>query len=456
MRLVLPGVGRSAGVRVRKARFEFLRVTARPGFCTNASDPAIEGEDENGIGKAQDYSFHADRNKADIEVTLDTQAPEEFFAREGGYVDRDKTWVYLWCKDYGGKCVIRISLEGLNGGKIIRLGDLGIPQDDDDDGIADLWELGAISDWQSQYGHQPWTLKSLAPHLDPELRDPDGPGPLTDHFSEGDAIPVWAEYRGFMLDGGGFNPYTERPHEGGYIRLSPARKEALLEIDKEQYLAGVDGSDVRPFLDSAARILRREAGIYLYFLYDDLELPAHDFLPTDDVVTRIRKRQNYMGNHRGPAARNRADPMWKSFLRFLAHDMVISNLPIGYLAANELAATWYIALGEEQKATTGTLLATQRISEWAAGKGVPTVSCFGSLVAHELCHMLIHPRIGRDSPWDTTSHLKENPAGDELMALLETKNTTELGVRIRTLTQKEIDFMRHAGIYRHAELGWEW
>lgn len=76
--------------------------------------------------------------------------------------------------------------------------------------------------------------------------DPDGPGPLPEHKTEGDSLAVFQEYRGFILDGG-------PGHSGGHTRLSPARKEFLVEVD---IMAGVthmpSEAEIRGIMDTVS------------------------------------------------------------------------------------------------------------------------------------------------------------------------------------------------------------
>jgi hypothetical protein len=114
-----------------------------------------------------------------------------------------------------------------------------VPLDTDNDGIADTWERAAVGQWENQYRErvQPanvlsWfdPLDAFGSPMDDEQADPDGPGPLVAQKTEGDHIPVFDEYRGFILNGGGFDG-TKMKSTGGHLRLSPARKEALIEVD---------------------------------------------------------------------------------------------------------------------------------------------------------------------------------------------------------------------------------
>ena len=82
-----------------------------------------------------------------------------------------------------------------------------IPIDQDGNGIADVWERAKLQEWNQQYqGDEPKTPFGgggifFRPE-DSEKPDPDGAaGPLVAQKSGGDHIPVFDEYRGFLLGG---------------------------------------------------------------------------------------------------------------------------------------------------------------------------------------------------------------------------------------------------------------
>ena len=56
----------------------------------------------------------------------------------------------------------------------------------------------------------------------------DGLWVLPEHKTAGDSLIVRQEYRGFVVDGGGYDWNGRNPHPGGHTRLSPVFKELLV------------------------------------------------------------------------------------------------------------------------------------------------------------------------------------------------------------------------------------
>jgi len=222
MRIILPGLGREAGVET--IRFRIRNCTSWSGYCVNASFRSTRG----GPGDS-DYSLNRAQDKLALVITRDSPAPGED-AAEGGQIEEGRSWVLLWCKDYGGSCLVEIQPE--KAGRALPKLSLRIPYEANPNGIADLWEERMLEAWQDQFGQQRAGGR-FDPLEDGELRDPDGAGPRPEHEVAGDGLRVRDEYRGFILD-----PRTEQPqqhpdeHHGGHLRLSAARKELLVQVNE--------------------------------------------------------------------------------------------------------------------------------------------------------------------------------------------------------------------------------
>jgi len=238
MKLILPA-GRKEGLT--KVVFRIREVSNLPGYCENKKVPEAYGSNE-----GDDFSF------ASLEDCRERPAT----------IDQHQSYVDIWCKDFGGRCEVSVDL-CVCGRQLPKCFRLRIPRDDDEDGIADIWEREKVQEWNDQYGeHHYEDRPSLAhrffgrvvhvfylgipeeaytyhwdwaPH---ERRDPDGPNNadggynMPPHKREGDGLDVFQEYRGFILDGGGYDWEGENPHPGGHKRLSPAFKELLVEVDR--------------------------------------------------------------------------------------------------------------------------------------------------------------------------------------------------------------------------------
>jgi hypothetical protein len=292
MKLIIDGYG-SDNKKVSKVEFELLQTTSYTGYSGNKSDPTVEGE-----SNKDDYSFQRNGNGhnpgeiATITVTRAGAGSAETTAHGGlygGKMEATSTWVNFYAKDYGGWAIVRVNvhLNDENGHPLeVYFQDLSIPFDTTDDKIADKWQVQSVAKWYAQYGvyplNAPLTAASAAaifsPTADGEMRDPDGAGSnYVPQAEAGDAHTVLAEYRGYILDGGGFDGAGENGFPGGHTRLEPARKEILLEADRATVLNNVPAVGLSGILDGAAKVFsdaERGAGIYLYYLFDEANYVA--------------------------------------------------------------------------------------------------------------------------------------------------------------------------------------
>ena len=114
---------------------------------------------------------------------------------------------------------------------------------------------------------------------------------LPPHRSVGDSLTVFQEYRGFILDGGGFDGLGQNGHAGGHMRLSPAYKELLLEVDTmpQAEVGGMPAAnDLRTMMERVARGYSDRdngAGIRPYWVVDEPSA-AYKLLTTANDATK--------------------------------------------------------------------------------------------------------------------------------------------------------------------------
>jgi hypothetical protein len=331
--------------------------------------------------------------------------------------------------------------------------EFALPPDHDNDHIADVWERAMIEQWNSQYGAMEdvtdlsfFDPDGMGDFPDSEELDPDGNGPLVDQATEGDHIPVDVEYRGFILDGGGFDAAGANAHPGGHKRLSPARKEALLEVDHDDpmNLPNLPAGGVTDYLEVGARVLSnpvhmgadvRGAGIYMYWVIDDDSL-APNFPAPPAVIGHEEFRDNLEDN-RGPAH----VAMPPAFLfdvarKYFTHLIIIGDAPAGY----DVQSGWsYDEMHTMDTDKRGFYLHTDEIHDEAgAFMGVSDADYGGTALAHEFLHIVIDPGVVA-MQWDGNEHFIGNPMGGEVMDYPAAHNVEEENIRIGDETQEEID-----------------
>lgn len=286
-----------------------------PGYAQNRTDPSVEG-----TANDDDYSFKRDGDYTAITIVRspnadDPNKPSGLPGREfGGKMEAGKTWVNFYCKDYAGASRLRATLHYSDGRPDEMLA-LSVPLDDDvgpngtGDGIADKWEIAMGQRWSAQYGLPPLTVQEALAKFGPgegvdiELADPDGAGALWAQAETGDAHTVLEEYRGYVLDGGGLDGAGANGHAGGHVRLDPARKEILIEVDRAAVVKNVPGAgnDVTAKLGAimtgASGVFSeatRGAGIRMYWLMDEdaLDLPENTVNNAPKVKTAFRNSRD--------------------------------------------------------------------------------------------------------------------------------------------------------------------
>ncbi len=268
MQLIAEGVGVDAGVD--SVVFRIVSTTDLGGYVENASDLKVIGLD-----REDDYSFD--------ELVDSRSAP--------GTMESDRSYANFWAKDYGGQATVEVDF--VRHGVTLLTTSLQVPKDGDGDGIADIWERKMVEQWDAQFD---WTTPVDTVFFndddDKELIDPDG---ITDvltfsspsgqkmgnHAAAGDGRTVLQEYRGFILDGGGHDWAGANPHPGGHVRLSPAYKELLVEVDAMEAVTHMpDRAGIAGWMDTVAIGMSQAedgAGIRMFYIIDDIATPHDNF-----------------------------------------------------------------------------------------------------------------------------------------------------------------------------------
>jgi hypothetical protein len=129
-------------------------------------------------------------------------------------------------------------------------------------------------------------------------------------------LTFFQEYRGFVLDGGYF-------HSGGHKRLSPAKKEMLLEVDIMEDIINMSDSAIESVLDDSAYLFNQDSGVGLYWALDEktyfvaageynVEATGPTWAPRGDLFN-----EGYDVTFDGYAATNRSDVLKYEFVHLM-------------------------------------------------------------------------------------------------------------------------------------------
>jgi hypothetical protein len=202
--------------------------------------------------------------------------------------------VEFWAKDYGGRAVVVV--EFIRDSVTVFEWEMVVPIDEDSDGIADIWELARVEEWNTQYDESQTVDNTFfddeeeSGNRDKEQEDPDGEENtdggtnLPDHKTTGDILSAFDEYRGYILDGG-YDGFA-----GGHIRLSPVAKEFLLEVDAMEdvdHMPNLEG--IEAWMDDVADgmgQLTDGIGVRMYYVVDGISTSHTDFDPTGTGYTQ--------------------------------------------------------------------------------------------------------------------------------------------------------------------------
>jgi hypothetical protein len=314
MSLVLDGVGKEVlqGANAASVSFEIpfdpnksrsYDVTANPGYAGNKTDNAVSGNTRD-----DDYSFDPDvnlkkANPSNVTVaTYNTSTP-------------------FWAKDYGGWAVVKAHV--LDGkGKDLKTFSITIPVDTNNNYIADVWEkaqaletqqweqLPAPPDWKRfLFQNGKWQDANTGPAPVETDKTVNDPVKLPARLTVGDGLSPAYEYRGVIVDGGGFSP-DGKTSRHGHVRLSTAEQQALIDVNEMQGAA--IGNSILP--PDAAPPLKVEdwmdhvtaaysqtnygAGMLGYYVLDRMAA-ANDVFSGFNTIDPLRKRlREYMNGNR--------------------------------------------------------------------------------------------------------------------------------------------------------------
>ena len=388
MKLIVDGIG-SQTAGVTKIEFVIASVTRLPGYASNRTDTRVEGE-----GFDKDYAFSSindgvmnDQQKQSLTVFPDRMEPT-------------RTVVSFYAKDYGGAAVVeaRVYVNDGTGERLGRTITLKVPKDEDSDGLADKWEEQMAARWAAQYGTAPLDAPHardlIQPADDGELKDPDGAGALVAQKETGDGHTVLEEYRGYVLDGGGFNGQGANGHTGGHIRLDPARKEVLLEVDRAEVLNKVPGNNLTGVLDGATKVFSnadRGAGIYVYYLFDEIQLT----ISRDDMDTSIKQRAKLVNT--------RNIRLMSDFVHLLVYDQGRRSADQANGRPPSAGALAFDRVTTTMVSQRGVAFATTDVDDQLTSAVLPKRDeAFATAVAHEITHLLIDSR--NTAGFDTHEH----------------------------------------------------
>jgi hypothetical protein len=323
---------------VASVRFELVSYTTLEGFCANSYQPDAT---------SYDYSFDS--------------STDSWIAQEP--VVGGKAVVDFYCKDFGGRCRVEVTFRDA-ANNVLHTCWLDIPRDADSDGISDQWEENAVTEWNAQYGESQTVGNGFfATSDDKEKTDPDGAGSLAAHATVGDSLTVMQEYRGFMFDGP-----ADWGGTVGYKRLSPARKNLLIEVEN---MGGFTGSATKAEVVSAMATLKAvylsSTGAEVDYATDNNNAPYANFSSESAVTT-------YRTTHRGHDA-STFDYSEYVYLLFCEKDWAANTYGRG-------GGGW---LGGNVYCTTGRARASSLSS---LGLGISFSGCIGYTATHEIGHCL--------------------------------------------------------------------
>jgi hypothetical protein len=321
------------------------------------------------------------------------------------------------------------------------------------DGLADKWERAMAARYRNQYGPGaalPGSdLQYFSMDSDKERHRP-GPRPAyTFQHTSGDAHTALEEYRGYILDGGGFNGLGANGHAGGHIRLDPARKELLVEVDKGTVLTGLPNGDVPAAMNEAAKVfsstgvagaVNRGAGIYMYYVIDQTQaIPLADVDTIPEIAAKMLATRN--------------STLQSDFLHLLLFDE-------GTMAASKAAGVPPVpafSFGDlwPVPRERGAVIGTKDLhTEFADPPFSDRLGVYATTIAHELVHLLIRPNgaEGFDGEEHTEDANEDGIANDaqDRSCLMYHKQAVENArvstARLFPLVQAYIDLSNSEGL----------
>ena len=279
---IFNGLGTDDGVG--KIFASLTSVSSEKGYTGNVADPL------DGIFSTKDISFSSTKQK------------DRTDSNDDGGITADKAWIDFYVRDYGAVGNLNAWVYDTN--KRVRgTSTKQVVRDVDKDWLQDGWEEGSVAEFSAQtgIGFTVPILDVFSGYTNPtdELHDPDhnnadGGRNLGTHKTPGDSLTAWQEYRGFILDGGGFDGAGNNGHAGGHKRLSPAYKELLIELDAmpQANVANMPtAAELKTVMETVSKgfnNLTNGAGIRLYWVVDEPS-STHSIIGSDSVATQYAR-----------------------------------------------------------------------------------------------------------------------------------------------------------------------
>jgi hypothetical protein len=299
-RLIVEGAGTNSP-KLWSVDFHIAFVTDYSGYAENRRDDAPRFRKDG----REDFSFNQIIDYRTVRINRGASCEDTYINYA---MNADRSWIDFWAKDYGGFAVTEVALRYQGG--IIARHQLFVPRsvDQQQDCIADIWEKSEIEKWNAQYSEE-WPTSDLGfinPTDDAEQANPDGPGGLPSHSFVGDKFSEFREYRGFILDGGGYDGAGANGHNGGHKRLSMAYKEFLVEADiMRSNAVPVPPNQLNSIISRNEAVARlneasagfsdqtRGAGVKMYWLIDEFVAgPRETFANPQAAVSWTKGHRN--------------------------------------------------------------------------------------------------------------------------------------------------------------------
>lgn len=353
--------GLGASVGISRVAASLTSVSAHEGYAENMPDPG-----DGTLGDMDDVSFSSSENK----TLTDTN--------DDGAVINDKSWINFFVRDYAATSNFNAWIYDSNG-QLRANHTRQVVRDRDGDGLQDKWEVNAVAEYTAQTGITftvaPLTVFSGgSDNPTNELADPDGANAdggrdLVAHKSAGDSLSVFQEYRGFVLDGGGFDDAGQNGHAGGHKRLSPAFKELLVEVDampKASVANMPTAAELRTVMEGVSKGYsdrNNGAGIRVYWVVDE---PSATYQPLASGASEWAR------DHRNTE-------QLSEFLHLMFTGDAFGADALGYTYEHD--TTGVVANGR------GCFVFPNSVSNYAAGAAF--LDALAAVAAHEIGHALI-------------------------------------------------------------------
>ena len=280
---------------------------------------------------------------------------------------------------------------------------LNVPICSNGDNIADIWKTAANQEWRNQYGKVTPTNADFSFFKagdDPELQSPDalrktlkhtlpdGTTVPVQHLTTGDAKTVAMEYRGYILDGGGFDWDGNGGFAGGHKRLSPAFKEILVDTIWMAGLPAVPNrAAVVSIADTVAKGMSQRvdgAGVRMYYIVSSNALINKVFTTAGTQLNNEMNSYIFLNS-------DRVSPTGESLTGFKS--LLFADSSSSFAERNTNGAS------DTSAANGFAYIFVANCANGAGFYGTPIQTYISCVVAHELHHLQINQNgTGSASP----------------------------------------------------------